>query len=79
MRLQYLKGLSTHVVMMLWPGNKNSEYRVHKIELCDCTYDIFKRTIAEEVKSNAAYLLFGLKTCGKVKTINKNKTILKNI
>ena len=74
MRPQYLKGLSTKVVMMLWPGNKNSEYRVHKIELCDCTYDIFKRTIAEEVKSNAAYLRYGLKTCGKVITITQLET-----
>ena len=71
MRPQHLKGLSTKVVMMLWPGNKNSEYRVHKIELCDCTYDIFKRTIAEEVKSNATYLPYGLKTCGKVITITQ--------
>ena len=57
--------------MMLWPGNKTSEYRVHKIVLGDCTDHIFKRTNAEEVKSNEEYLLYGLKTCGKVTTITQ--------
>ena len=59
--------------MMLWPGNKTSDYKVHKIVLCDCTHHIFKRTIADEVKSNAAYLLYGLKTCGKVITITETQ------
>ena len=52
--------------MTTWPRNKTSENRVIKIVLYDCTYHIFKRIIAEEVKSKATYLLYGLSTCGKV-------------
>ena len=47
---------------MLWPGIKISEYRVHKLVLCHRTFPIFKRAIAEEVKSNAAYWVHGLNT-----------------
>ena len=44
------KGLSTIVVVILWPGNKTSEYRVHKVVLYNYADHIFKRTIAGEIK-----------------------------
>ena len=44
---------NTVVVQILLPGNKASDIRVRNIVTmreCDCTYHIFKRTFAEEVK-----------------------------
>ena len=46
-------------------GARGAETKI-KILLSNCTYHIFKRTTAEEGKSNTNYLVYGLNTCGKI-------------
>ena len=58
--------------------NKTKLQNIEFIILSGCIYHIFKRAIAQEVKSNAMYLLYGFNTCRKNITVTYLESNRKN-